>query len=139
MSSPAVYAALRTFLNASYAATPLLYENEYTDAPSTAWALVEMSATQYFQTSIGAQTQAANRWDEEGSFFIHVMVPAGSGVTDAFAYSYALADLFRGLTLLNGNVEFNDVIVGAGSGSDDEGNWYRVSVNVGWRMIDSRN
>lgn len=137
MASPQVYDAIRTFLEANYSATPLYFENEQTDAMPSAWVLIEFVSTTYFQTSIGARTQAENRFDEEGSLFAHVLVPVGSGVRDAFAYAYAIADLFRGLTLLNGNVEFNDVIVGYGE-SQDEGNYYRVSVNIGWRMSDSR-
>jgi hypothetical protein len=136
--SPQVYDAIRAHLTANYAATALYFENEIGDAPSVPWALVEFSTGVYSQQSIGAGSQAQNRWDEEGSFFVHIMVPAMSGVREAFSYSAILADLFRGTQLLGELLEFDDVVVGYGGRGDDEGNWYRVSVNVGWRLMDAR-
>lgn len=135
--NPAAYVAVRDFLRTNYSATPLFFENEQTDAPSSAWCLMEGGSATYRQTSIGAGSQAANRFDDDGSFYLHVMVPVGTGVADAYGYAYTLADLFRGLTLMGGNLEFDDVIVGYGRHEDD-GNFYRVSVNVGWRVIDAR-
>ena len=137
MASPVVYDAVRAYLEANYASTLLLFENERTDTPPGPWVLIEFISTTYAQQSLGAGSQAANRWDEDGTFFAHVVVPGGSGVRDAFSYARIIADLFRGLTLVNGNLEFMDVVVGYGE-SQDEGNWYRVSVNVAWRLIDSR-
>lgn len=136
--SPDVYDAIKGFLQANYVATKLVFENEPSDAPDVPWGLVEFSTGIYRQVSIGANTQAQNRWDEEGSFFIHLMVPAGAGVRDAFAYAQIVADLFRGLQLMSGALEFDDVVVGYGGRGDDDGNWYRVSVNIGWRVLDAR-
>jgi hypothetical protein len=136
MASPAVYDAIRAFLEAQFTTTPLIFENE--GMPSTdTWTLIEFASVSYTQESIGSRTQATNRFDEEGSFFAHVMVRIGTGVRSALSTGFAIADLFRGLTLLNGALEFTDVVVGYG-GPDDEGNWYRVSVNIGWRNMDSR-
>ncbi|MCU0731650.1 MAG: DUF4128 domain-containing protein [Hyphomonas sp.] len=137
MASPEVYDALRSHLEANYLATPLFFENEQTFQPGGAFVLVEFTSTTYAQMSIGARTQAENRFDEMGSFFCHIMVPAGSGVREAFSSAYTLADLFRGLTLMDGMLEFEDVIVGYGE-SQDDGLYYRVSVNVGWRLINAR-
>lgn len=139
MASPAVYDAIRNHLVANYLATPLFFENEHSASPGAgqAWVMVEFTSTTYAQQSIGARTQAENRWDEMGSFFAHIMVPTGSGVREAFSYAYTMADLFRGLTLLGDRLEFDDVVVGYGQ-TEDDGNWYRVSVNVGWRMVNSR-
>jgi hypothetical protein len=136
MPSVPVYDAIRAFMDASFSATQVLYENEG-DPSGDIWTLIEFSSTTYTQESIGAGTQAANRFDDEGSFFAHVMVKTGTGIRDALAVTDTIANLFRGLTLLNGSVEFNDVVVGYG-GMDEEGKWYRTSVSIGWRQIDSR-
>jgi hypothetical protein len=140
MASPEVYDAIRAKLTADYSATPLRFENEDAQQPqvgSGAWCLCEFASTTYRQESIGAGAQRLNRFDEEGSFFINVMVPLGSGVREAFGYAYILADLFRGLTLMGGALEFEDVMVGYG-GPDDNGNWYGVTVSIGWRLMNSR-
>jgi hypothetical protein len=136
VASPAVANAIRSFLEGNFTLAPLLFENEGESSADT-WVMVEYNSTSFTQESIGAGSVAANRWDEEGSFFCHVFTRRGIGTTDARAVSYGIADLFRGVTLLNDAIEIRDIIIGQG-GPDEEGNFYIISVNVGWRMIDSR-
>jgi hypothetical protein len=138
--TPAVYDAIRNYLEANYASTTLFFENEVTEAAldgQAPWVLIEFATSNYRQITIGAGSQSENRWDEDGTFFAHVMVPAGTGTRDAFAYSAIIADLFRGTTLMGDLLEFDDVTDGFGDSSED-GMWYRVSVSIDWRLINAR-
>lgn len=131
-----IYSAVRTHLEASWASTPLHFENENTNpAAGGAWVYVEFASSVYGQQSIGARTQAENRWDEEGTVFMYVMVPTGTGAADAYGYARSLVDIFRGVTLMSGRLEFMDATIGYGEHPEEEGNWYRISVNQAWRLV----
>lgn len=145
MASGAVYDAIRARLIASWSTTPIAFENEDTDTagnvipPNTQipWIDVEMTGTLYGQESIGASLQADNRWDEEGILFLHVLVPSGEGAHDARTYAKSLADIFRGLTLLSGSLEFRDAFIGRGVPGRRDGNWFSITVSIEWRRMDA--
>lgn len=141
MASGAVFDAIRTFLdgtggNGSWTTTPIRWENEPYD-PTAAFVDVEMTGTAYGQESIGAVTQAANRWDEEGVLWLHVLVPINTGGSLARTYAKELADLFRGRLLLNDSLEFRDAFIGRGQTGFEDGAFYRVSVYINWRRMDA--
>jgi hypothetical protein len=98
---------------------------------------VEMTGTLYGQESIGASHQADNRWDEEGVLWLHVNVPMGTGGLTARTYAKQLADLFRGLLLLNDSLEFKDAFIGRGQPGHEDGAYFRVSVFINWRRMDA--
>lgn len=137
MSSPAVYDAIRSFLEAEFSDAPLHFENEGADpVEGAAWVYVDVRGTLYGQATIGAADQAENRWDEEGQLFLDVNVPSGTGGRKARQLAKSLADLFRGRTLLAGTLEFGDAII-APSGGDESGNWWAVTVTLEWRWLDA--
>lgn len=141
MASGAVFDAIRTFLdgtggNGSWTTTPIRWENEPYD-PTAEFVDVEMTGTAYGQQSIGASTQAANRWDEEGVLWLHVLVPINTGGSLARTHAKALADKFRGLTLLSNSLEFRDAFIGRGQTGFEDGAFYRVSVYINWRRMDA--
>jgi hypothetical protein len=157
MASDVVYDAIKAYLvgegstPAAFNSAPLQWENEPaidTTDPDTRgdpdnpakpapWVLVEMTGTLYGQQSIGANTQAANRWDEEGQLWLHVFVPTGSGGHTARHLAKTLADVFRGALLLNDNLEFMDAQIGMGEPGDEDGTWFRVSVSLNWRRMEA--
>ncbi len=137
MASDVVYEAIEAYLRANWTETPLQFENENFDIPSSReWVMVEMAGTVYGQQTIGADNQADNRWDEEGLLWLHVLVQAGSGSQLARRRCKALADLFRGALLLDDSLEFMDADIGIGAQGDDEGSTYRLSVSVDWRRME---
>lgn len=139
MASGAIYSAIRTYLEAQWTTTPLVFENEGQqpggESPP-AWVLVELAGDAYEQVSIGAATVAANRWDEDGSLYLSVMVPSGSGSLVARTHARNLADLFRGQTLMSGTLEFGAAHFGLGRTSDTDGNWYVFPVDIDWRKVE---
>lgn len=142
MASGAVFGAIRTFLdgtggNGAWTTTPIRWENEPLDPLPTNFIDVEMTGTLYDQMSLGASTQAANRWDEEGVLWLHVLVPINSGGQAARTYCKSLADLFRGLTLLNNSLEFKEAFIGRGQAGFEDGSYYRISVYINWRRMDA--
>lgn len=138
MASADVFAAIKTYLNSNWSTTPIRWENEtFTPPLDSGWVAVEMTGTLYAQQSIGASEQADNRWDEEGVLWLHALVPMGTGGLTVRTYAKQLADLFRGLGLLNDTLEFRDAFIGRGTPGVENGNWYRVSTYIKWRRIDA--
>jgi hypothetical protein len=138
MADDVIYSAIRTFLTTNWTTSPIAWENEEFDRPEppAPWVLFEITGNLYAQESIGDSPQGANRWDEDGVMFLHVMVPRGSGSHTARQHAKLLADLFRGLHLVSDNLEFLDTNIGEGAPGDESGVWFRVSVSIQWRMID---
>lgn len=142
MASGAVFDAIRTFLdgtggNGAWQQTPIRWENEPLDPLPDTFVDVEMTGTMYDQMSIGTSTQAANRWDEEGVLWLHVLVKINTGGSVARTYCKSLADLFRGLTLLSDSLEFKAAFIGRGQPGFEDGNYYRISTYINWRRMDA--
>lgn len=146
MASGAVSAAIEDHLSANWTTTPLLFENKTaaedgTPLPAATpapFVSVSFTGRSYGQVSIGASLQADNRWDEEGFLFFDVLWPVGTGSRDARTAAKQLADLFRGLTLLSGNLEFLDTSIGTGAKSDQyNGNYFVIPVDIEWRRVEA--
>lgn len=153
MASEIVFDAIRAHIEAEWSATtavkwenegfwrrtvadPDVWEQFTTEAPTDApWVLIELQGTLYAQVSIGESDQADNRWDEEGVLYVHVCVPKGTGSRAARVAALASANLFRGVTLVSGSLEFMDASIGVGE-SVEEGNFYRLTVTIDWRRME---
>lgn len=139
-----VYDAIRAHLGdgisvGAWQYAPIAYPNEAFSAPEppAPWVDFEITGTLYGQQSIGAHVQSENRWDEDGQIWLHVMVPVGTGGAAARGAAKTLANIFRGLTLLSGGLEFLDAQIGLGEPGDDNGNYFRISVSIDWRRMDA--
>lgn len=136
--SDPVYDAIKTFLTDNWSATPIQWPNEeyYADGLSP-FVKVELHSDMYGQQSIGANVQADNRWDREGTLWVYLAVPRNSDFSQASGAAIALADLFRGQTLLSGDLEFLDATIGVNHFGDEEGSWFLIPVSVEWRHINA--
>jgi hypothetical protein len=105
--------------------------------PPSPWIAVAITGVLYGQQSLGASVQADNRWDEQGHLWLPVFVPIGTGGSRARQLAKQLADIFRGLTLLSGSLEFRDAFIGDGGPSVETGNWYELICAIEWRRIDA--
>jgi hypothetical protein len=147
MASDAVAIAIEDHLTANWTATLIELENSggvatngtpLPPSPRVPYVVVEMSGTLYAQMTVGAaEPVSANRWDEEGFLWLHVLVENGSGARLARQYAKQLADLFRGLTLLAGDLEFMDARLGRGMPGEIDGNWFRLPVEIEWRRMEA--
>ncbi|KUL94323.1 hypothetical protein DK26_15020 [Bosea sp. WAO] len=136
MASGVVYDAVRAFLVDHWTETLIEFENEeFEQTAQQTWIAVEMSSSVYAQQSIGAEEQ--NRWDEVGTLWIHVMVPAGTGSSEARRLAKAVADLFRGARLMNDDLEFRDAAIGLGGRDEATGALWTLSVTVDWLRFEA--
>ena len=137
MASDVVYDATRAYLAGAWVDTTIQWENENFEPPFSGWIAMEMSGTLYSQASIGADVQAENRGDEEGTLWLHCFAPKGTGTSTLRRWAKKLADLFRGARLLNDELEFMDAQIGLGDSGDDDGAAYRITVVIDWRRMES--
>lgn len=150
MAADAVYDAIKSHLSNSgvisvladpvtSAVPSIRFENEDFDKPEppVPWISMALTTGIYRQESIGAHTQAGNRWDETGELWLAVFVPTGSGASRARQIAKLLADIFRGQTLLAGSLEFMDTFIGTGSPAPDEGNWFELPISIEWRRVEA--
>ena len=137
MSTVDAFDATSAFLAANWLACPLTWSNDAYDPPTdgaTTWILADMSSRSFEAMTIGSGDPATDRWDEMGWLSLHIMVPIGNGTRDARAKASTLADLFRGLRLLGDRLEFGDMTIGADGGRSEDGNWFRFTVEIEWRL-----
>jgi hypothetical protein len=147
MAADAVYSAIVAYLAANTAslADPVTgdipyirYENDPLAPPDTKpWVAVALTGQLYSQQSIGAATQADNRWDERGHLWLPVFVQTGSGAVRARQLAKQLADLFRGQRLVNDTLEFMDAFIDEGAPAQEDGNWFRIPVAIEWRRFEA--
>src|SRR5262249_17732192 len=111
-----------------YSVAPLYFENTIQGPPPGAvapWVPVMLDSQQYSQQSLGGgQGADGTRWDESGRIWFHVFTPRGTGSRDARRIAKGLANLFRGTTLLSGNLNFGDADMGAGDPGSQNANYY---------------
>lgn len=143
-----VYEAIKAFLGdgspgsgaaSGWTTCPIAYPNDNFELPNppSPFVVFEISGDVYGQQSIGAVPQSANRWDEAGRIWLHVMTPRATGNSAPRGAAKQLAKLFRGLTLLSNGLEFLDASIGEGQPGSEDGNWFRISVNIRWRRIEA--
>jgi hypothetical protein len=137
MASGVVFDAIKSDLEARWSNTRIRFENEPFELDGSAFVDVEMTGTYYGQESMGAAQQSANRWDEEGQLWLHVMVPVDTGGSQARTYAKQLADLYRGTRLVSDNLEFLDAFIGRGHPGFEDGMYFRITVFIKWRHIDA--
>ena len=150
MAADAVYDAIKDHLStaanvaaladATTGLVPLFrFENEAFEKPEppAPWIAVALTGVLYGQQSIGASTQADNRWDETGHLWLPVFVPVGTGASRARQLAKLLANIFRGLLLLDDTLEFMDAFIGEGQPAPEEGNWFQLDVAIEWRRVEA--
>lgn len=138
--SDPVWDAIKAHLTANWTATPVSYPNEWydpTEGAGAAWMRARLSRSLYGQETIGEGEQADNRWDEEGVLFLHLFAGKQIDVSKIGGAAKALADLFRGVTMLSGNLEFLDADIDDGDENKENGNWYVQTISISWRHWDA--
>lgn len=134
-------AAIRARLVAGWNTTPITYQNEQ---PGTPWPPVDANGVllpwvhlEIVSTGselIGASGKAGNRvWNYFGRILVHVFVPVGTADADATSYALQIGELFRAAEFYNATPGFAVRTlapeVDDGDSSDDDGNWFRVTMS----------
>lgn len=139
MADDVIYGAIQDYVTANWSSYPIAWENAPFQRPPNAgpWILFEITGSMYDQQSIGASTQAANRYDQAGVMFFHVHVKKGTGSKAARQVGKQMADLFRGTLLIDENLEFMGMTIGEGNPADETGTYWRITVSIDWYFTDS--
>jgi len=132
MSSPVPFDDVRSKLEAANLGYPIAWPNTVFRRPQPPgpWLSVECTSRTLVPIEISGGV-----WQEEGTAFIDVFVPAGSGTDTARSIAKAVANVFRGLgaepvVYLGGSI-------GAGVTTESDGMWWTLPVTVDWRYQDT--
>lgn len=131
MSSLTPYADARALLKAASLVPPanIAWQNEPFQEPSgdpaALWLAVECVGTVLDPIEMGG-----GAWQEEGTLYVHVMVPAGSGTDAARTLAKQVANTFRGLGPRP--VIYRGASIGNSAPSDPQGIWWGLTVTVDW-------
>lgn len=144
MGIAAVTTALKAYLGAGFSAAPVAWPNDAFEPPLAGdgaplpWIAAEVQSRTFAQQSIGAYPAADNRWDEEGFLSLYVMVPAGTGSATLDGLTDSLRELFRGTTLLGGNLDFPGRIDSdSGGPAQHDGAYFQRTITVPWRLMEA--
>jgi hypothetical protein len=123
-----IFDLLRALLDSEWSVCPVSFQNEDFSPPFNApWIYAEILPIEGGGSDFNSPgLRVASGL---GLIALHVFVPTGTGTRDAFDLADQLAALLRFRTLSTG-VETAVASVGGGTSSDDEGNWFRVSVTT---------
>jgi hypothetical protein len=131
VSSPVPFDDALAKLQAANLGYTIALPNEQFDVPEPPAPWLSVSAT---STMLAPADLGANVWQEEGTFYIDVMVPSGSGTSTARTLAKDVANVFRGLG--PENVVYLSTAIGSGSVGTDDGLWFCITVSVDWRYQD---
>lgn len=131
MSSLAPYADARSLLEAAnlVPAANVAWQNEPFQEPAgdpaPPWLAVECVGHVLQPVELGGGV-----WQEEGTLYVHVMVPAGSGTDTARTLAKQVANVFRGLGPRQ--VIYRGASIGNSAPTDPQGIWWGLTVTVEW-------
>lgn len=100
--------------------------------PPVPWLKVEAVGHMLEPVDIGADV-----WQEDGTLYVDVNVPSGSGDSDARVLAKQVANTYRGLGARGVSVSYTSASIGAGEVRPENGNWWTLTVSIDWRYQDS--
>lgn len=127
MSSPDVWIDARARLEAAdLGGATIAWPNEPFDLPEplAPYLVAEISGDMSEPIELGS----GGTWQEDGTVWVHVMVPSFTGLTDGLALRKTVANLFRGVSA--GGIVYRGAQMDPGGTADDAGNWFRLSLGV---------
>ncbi|WP_377299673.1 hypothetical protein [Rhizobium sp. SGZ-381] len=142
MASAETFDAFKGVLDAEWTATALVFENETGQELVEAglpFVYVEIYGSSYDQQSVGSP--GSNLWLEQGSTWLHVMVPSGKGSRQARIWAKQLIDLFREQSIIavpaTGEQLFMpEMSIGAGEPGRDFPQYFAMTATIQWYRRD---
>lgn len=130
MSSPAPFNDARSLIIAANLGVPIAWPNEVFDKPEPVapWIHVEMTSDVMAPIELSGGV-----WQEEGTLYIDVFVPTGTGTDAARTLAKNASNIFRAVS---GPVVYLGGSIGNGSVSENDGMWWLITVTVRWRYQD---
>ena len=132
MASPAAAGAIEQYLRDVWNVSPLVFENEQPASLSNGdtFVLVEIFGRLFDLASIGAEQPEGNLWREEGTLWLHVMMPVWTGTATGRQHAWQLARLFLAQPIAG--IEFRRAQVGMGDPVEVDGAYARMTVSLDW-------
>lgn len=127
--SPEPWNDARARLEAAALGHPIEWPNErfVTPSPPRPWLSVQADGDVLEPIEIGP-----GAWEERGTLYVHVMVPAGTGSTTARQIAKDVANIYRGAA---GYTVYRRASIGAGV-PDENGLWFVTTVSIDWTYTD---
>lgn len=134
-------AAIRQLLVDGWLTTRITYQNE---APGTPWPpvgvdgfpvpFINLEVATLASAMRGAGVPGKQTWLTDGFIYVHVFVPTGAGDAQATEYATAIGEIYRAkvfyLAAPGCYVRTWAPRIDGGGSSDDDGNWFRVTMSV---------
>src|SRR3954467_3373536 len=132
MASPAPFNDFRTLLTAANLGYPIAWPNTNFGAPEppAPWLSVQAESRTLDPIEIPARS-----WSEEGTFYIDVSVPAGTGTDLARTIAKNVANIVRGLGPRD--VVYLGGAVSNGGVGEEDGLWWTMTVSIDFRYDDT--
>lgn len=139
MASPEVWAEARARVQSVADALGMFvaWPNEDSQEPEALpdgslplWAAVEIEADAAQPYEVGG-----SMWQETGRVSVHVLIPSGMGIAEGLSARKAFANAFR--SQAPGALLWDDFAFPPGGADTAEGNWFRLSVGIGYRFTDA--
>lgn len=131
MSSPAPWADARTRIQNAAFGIPIEWANEPFDVPAgVMWMSVDAVGDSLLPIELGP----TGTWSEEGSLFVTIMAPQGSGTYEQRVLAKSVANLFRGIP--SGPIIYRRASIGIGRQLQRDGMWWAMTVQIEWSYTD---
>lgn len=133
MASPEAAGAIEQVLRDVWNLSPLVFENVAPTSPTDGetFVLVEIFGSLFDMASIGAEEPEGNLWREEGTLWLHVMMPAWTGTATGRQHAWQLAKFFLRQPIPG--MEFRAAQVGMGDPVETDGSYARMTVSLDWQ------
>lgn len=131
MSSPVPFDNAVTLLTAASLGYPMSVPNTtfVRPEPPAPWFRVDSVSHSLAPIELGG-----GGWQEEGTLYIDVFVPLGSGYSTARTLAKAITNVFRQAPL--GDVHYMSTAIGTGGVIQPNGNWWCLTVSVDFKYQD---
>lgn len=132
MSSPVPFADASAKINAANLGVAIAWPNITFKKPNppALWLDVESTSHVIAPVELGGGV-----WQEEGTLYLSVFAPAGTGSTAARTLAKTVSNIFRGQ--YGGPVIYLGGSIGNGTISEPDGMWWVITVTVDWRYQDT--
>ena len=132
MSSLIPFDDARTKILAANLGVPIAWPNVTFNKPITPGPWLAVECTSH---TIDPIELSGGVWSEEGTVYVDVFVPTGTGTDAARTLAKSISNIFRGI--YTGPVIYNGGSIGNGSISENDGMWWVITVTVQWRYQDT--
>lgn len=132
MSSLIPFDDARTKIIAANLGVPIAWPNTTFKKPNPVALWLHVDSTSH---TLDPVELSGGVWQEEGTLYVDVFAPTGTGTDAARALAKSVSNIFRGQ--YGGPVIYLGGSIGNGSVAETDGMWWVITVTVQWRYQDT--